>query len=434
MENAVANPGAPPAPARAQPVRAPPQPPSFTISRFDSAEQDPVQLALKYRVFRKDVENAATQYCQTLAYHFRSQVEALNVGARPEDRFADENERATYAQYMFTEVTNIAKQMFAVNDTGAPVVIPPIDVTGQTALNATFAGQAQADSVRLLESLTESFYLTLIDPSTTKFRLQTYTTRTHATLHGAPTAAGTCCLWDCDENFDAHDPFAGIRLQLEAMLFDGTGDSISDLRVREDLRIRINAFYRRVDGTIDRERKDNEASVAEIIRSESNPDLFAHLKQLLTSGDIKCRDPNTLTKYIRQWKHGDKTLPAKKTHDVMALQDMTRSAAEMVMAAMHGYNSDDDQINAMVTGRPMQCAACGELGDHITVMCPNAKCVYKNCLRGPGKGHTELCPRYKGWQKALALEQGKTTEIRKPGNMPQRKGFSPRFQRNSNQR
>ena len=83
--------------------------------------------------------------------------------------------------------------------------------------------------------------------------------RTHATLHGAPTAAGTCCLWDCDENFDAHDTFAGIRLQLETMLFEGTGDTINDLRVREDLRIRINAFYRRADGTVNMERKDNEA-------------------------------------------------------------------------------------------------------------------------------------------------------------------------------
>ena len=55
--------------------------------------------------------------------------------------------------------------------------------------------------------------------------------------------------------------------------------------MREDLRLRINAFYRRDDGTVDMQRKDDEHAVADIIRAETNPDLFQHLKQMLTNGD-----------------------------------------------------------------------------------------------------------------------------------------------------
>ena len=103
----------------------------------------------------------------------------------------------------------------------------------------------------MLEDYTFVIYLNLIDPPTTKFRFQTFaSTAVHNAVQGTPTAAGTRCVFDCDENFDAHDPFAGVRLQLQALTYQGTGGTVTDLRVREDLRLCINAFYRRDDGTV----------------------------------------------------------------------------------------------------------------------------------------------------------------------------------------
>ena len=298
MTHTIANPPAPPPPpVRPQQVRAPPVPPKWDhIRRFDTAETDPVQLAMKYRVFRKDCESAISQYAQSLAYHYRSTVEAFTVGAAPEAHFADTDARDAFAQLIFDNITNMPKAMFTKTDARPTIVA--IDVTAEPkAVNRNWATQTCCDSVRLLEDFTFTMYLNLIDPPTTKFRLQTFEKATH-TMHGNPPASGTACIFDCDENYDAHDPFAGIRLQLEYQTYAPTGDTTTDLRVKEDLRLRIHDFYRLPNGDVDRQKKDDEAQVADIISAESNPDLFSHLKQMLTNGDAKCRTPATLTKYI----------------------------------------------------------------------------------------------------------------------------------------
>ena len=113
-----APPPPPPLPQRPREVRAPPAPPKYDIPKFDSSEQDPVLLAIKYRAFRKDAENVAHQYAQTLAYHFRSQVQEMSVGTAGTDRFQDEDRRTGFATMIFREVQRIASQCRAQNPRG----------------------------------------------------------------------------------------------------------------------------------------------------------------------------------------------------------------------------------------------------------------------------------------------------------------------------
>ena len=297
---------------------------------------------------------------------------------------------------IFREVQRIASQLFQRNNTGVVRQIQQIDTTGMQPVLAQYTLAVQSDSVRLLEELVKQIYQTLIEPTSTKFRLQTYSTKVHATLQDNPSAAGTHCVFDSDENFDSFDRFAGVRMQLELNTLQPTSDSITDLRTREDLRVRIQSYYTLPDGSIDMVKKDNEAAVAEIIRNETNANLFSQLKQMLTDNSNHCANPAALTKYIRTWKHGDKSLPDMKTHEIMHMQDITKSAADMVMAMLNeGNSSDDEYVNAAV--RKMLCAACGEEDNHPTSCCPNQACVYKMCKKPAGKGHVDKCPRYKAW-------------------------------------
>ena len=175
----------------------------------------------------------AHQYAQTLAYHFRSQVQEMSVGAAGTDRFPDEDRRTGFATMIFREVQRIASQLFQRNNTGVVRQIQQIDTTGMQPVLAQYTLAVQSDSVRLLEELVKQIYQTLIEPTSTKFRLQTYSTKVHATLQDNPSAAGTHCVFDSDENFDSFDRFAGVRMQLELNTLQPTGDSITDLRTRD---------------------------------------------------------------------------------------------------------------------------------------------------------------------------------------------------------
>ena len=382
-------------------VRPPPAAPSIEgISALDSTEPDPPTLAMKHRALRKSIELRVRTYGSSLAYHYKAIAETFSVGNHPGDRFPNADARSAFAARVFITITELAVHMFKPNSTGAPWVPGPVDTANiPVQANTDFLVTCHADSLRMFEEFVFTTLHVKVSPQATQLRLQTYEREVHTSIWSEPTARGSHALYDCDQNFDAFDKFMGMRMQLQLFTFKSTGNETADLRDRESLRMRVNTYYSDANGNLDHQRKDNEAAVAMIIKDEQNPELFQELRKMITKGDHEVSTPELVTRFIRRWKQGAATLPPSMHHEAMMMTANIEQVVDTAMERLQAQMGDMDPFVGAAIRRVM-CAQCGQLDDHPTSMCTKAPCLYENCRRGAGKGHTPECPRFTAWSKA----------------------------------
>ena len=191
----------------------------------------------------------------------------------------------------------------------------------------------------------------------------------HAHLKNRPSAAGSKALKDCVDDMDPTDESSGIVWQLEEMRFKPTGDAVQDMRARQTMQIRINFFYKNLDGTVNYQKKDDDKNIAQMINSVTDEQLFQDLRQKLIDDNPAVKNSRSLDRYIRKQRIGVTSLVSPSENMAMMMQQLHDGENDDV-EPMRDVPALVEQAQAAIRERVVRCAACQSCNDPDDILDP----------------------------------------------------------------